>query len=130
MSRIRLVWRYARIDARTHPSTLFVFGDNMARKGLGGQAREMRGEPNAVGIPTKWLPSLAAGAYFSDEDLERVKPSLDEAFDKLEAHLAAGGDVVWPDDGIGTGLAELPSRAPAIHAYIASREKRLFAMAK
>jgi redox-sensitive bicupin YhaK (pirin superfamily) len=29
---------------------LFVFGDNLRRTGFGGQAAEMRGEPNAVGI--------------------------------------------------------------------------------
>ena len=38
---------------RNHPDFIFVFGDNLAKKGLGGQAREMRGEPNAVGIATK-----------------------------------------------------------------------------
>jgi len=38
---------------RAEPGTLWVFGDNLQRKGLGGQAKEMRGEPNAIGIPTK-----------------------------------------------------------------------------
>jgi hypothetical protein len=38
---------------RADPSTVFVFGDNMARNGLAGQAKEMRGEPNAIGVPTK-----------------------------------------------------------------------------
>ncbi|KKL05458.1 hypothetical protein LCGC14_2605850, partial [marine sediment metagenome] len=43
---------------RDEPDTLFVFGDNMQRRGLGGQAFAMRGEPNAVGIPTKIFPSM------------------------------------------------------------------------
>jgi hypothetical protein len=45
-----------REDLRANPTVLYVFGDNEARTGLGGQAKEMRGEPNAVGIATKASP--------------------------------------------------------------------------
>ena len=37
---------------------------------------------------------------------------------KLAKHLAEGGSVAIPQDGLGTGLSELPKRAPAIQAYI------------
>lgn len=57
-----------REDLQGEPETLFVFGDNMMRKGLGGQAAAMRGEPNAVGIPTKELPSMANNAFLSEAD--------------------------------------------------------------
>lgn len=103
---------------RAEPDTLFVFGDNIAGAGLGGQAKVMRGEPNAVGIPTKWLPSLSAVAFFTDADFEHVKPKIEVQFRMLADHLRNGGKVVWPEDGIGTGLAELPARAPAIYALI------------
>lgn len=39
-----------RRDLLDNQDKLYVFGDNMVRRGFGGQAREMRGEPNAVGI--------------------------------------------------------------------------------
>ena len=112
------VARYNRQDLRVHPDRIYVFGDNMAQVGLGGQARECRGEPNAVGIPTKWRPAIDETAYFVDADLDQVKPRIKEAFRRLLNHRAAGGDIIWPADGVGTGLAQLPRRAPAIHAFI------------
>jgi hypothetical protein len=105
---------------REHREKLFVFGDNMVRKGLGNQAREMRGEPNAVGIPTKWRPGRLGGDYFTDAALKNrmVTDDIRDAFDRLEIHLTKGGDVVMPVAGIGTGMAQLATRAPAVLAYI------------
>lgn len=103
---------------RAEPKTLFVFGDNMVGVGKGGQAREMRGEPNAVGIPTKLYPSMHAEGFFVDADLPKAMPRIDLAFGRLFVHAALGGEIVWPADGIGTGLAQLQERAPAIWAYI------------
>jgi len=110
-----------REDLRTSPNTLYVFGDNMERRGLGGQAREMRGERNAVGIPTKWSPHRGESAFFRDSDLEAVRGHIDGAFAVLSAHLKKGEDVVFPSDGIGTGLAHLPRRAPKIYAHILAK---------
>lgn len=123
---LRLVKVYTRDMARAAPNVLFVFGDNMRREGYGGQARELRGEPNAVGIPTKWKPRRVPDAYFTDKDLSTVKEAIDVAFDRLERHLREGGDVVWPVDGVGSGLAMLPERAPAIDRYIQGRLARLW----
>jgi hypothetical protein len=109
-----------RFDLLANPNTLYVFGDNMQRKGRKGQAAEMRGEPNALGIPTKWLPARTEDAYFTDDawNSHEVKSAIEGAFKKLEAHLASGGDIVLPADGIGTGLAELPTRAPKLFARL------------
>lgn len=111
---------------KAHPEMLFVFGDNMAGVGLGGQAKAMRGEPNAIGVPTKWSPSRNELAYFSDDEFwasERcpIYFAINQAFAAISAAQSLGRDVVVPADGLGTGLAELPTRAPAIHAYIESR---------
>lgn len=116
-----------RQDVRDRRSAVFVFGDNMARKGFGGQAKAMRGEPNAVGIPTKWDPSTRAAAYFSDDDLSHreVRSAIDAGFDKLKLLMRDGLDIVIPADGLGTGLAELPKRAPKLNAYIEDRIARL-----
>ena len=107
-----------RQNLRAAPETLFVFGDNLERRGLGGQAAEMRDEPNAVGVPTKHQPSRRAEAYFSNADFAAVKPSIDAALMRLAEHLRAGGEVVWPTDGIGTGRADLERRAPRIWRYL------------
>lgn len=118
---LHFVYKYTRQDAKSYPSALFVFGDNMERRGKGGQASALRGEPNAVGIPTKWKPSRVKDAYFTDTDFPVAKPLIDTAFDVLEAHLRKGGEVYWPAAGIGSGLAELPKRAPQINSYINKR---------
>lgn len=107
---------------RAHPDMLFVFGDNMARRGMGGQAAAMRGEPNIIGIPTKWTPRREV-AYFVDRDWNNsdIFDAIFDAFAAIEDALAAGRTVVIPADGIGTGLADLPRRAPRIASYIAAR---------
>jgi hypothetical protein len=110
-----------RSDLMENRDVLYVFGDNMQRVGLGGQARECRGEPNAVGIPTKWAPTMEERAFFKDSDLEVVGPVLDQELDRLVAHLDAGGVVVIPADGIGTGLSRLDQTAPRIFAYLQAR---------
>lgn len=110
---------------RNEPKTLFVFGDNMQERGLGGQAKEMRGEPNAVGIPTKHEPSMREAAFFSDKDLEAVKSTIGDRFDKLADHMLDGGTVVFPSAGVGTGLADLEQKAPLIWNYIQMRTRAL-----
>ena len=100
---------------RDEPDTLFVFGDNMQRRGMGGQAFSMRGEPNAVGIPTKKSPSMRPEAFFSDHDLVAWKIEVQHDFDRLFNHE---GKIVWPDAGIGTGRAKLHLHAPKIMAAI------------
>lgn len=107
-----------RNDLRMNPDWLFVFGDNLQRRGRGGQAREMRGEPNAVGIPTKRAPSMDRRAFFSDADYAEVEPFVSEAFERIEEHLALNKIVVLPTKGIGTGLALLEFHAPEINAMI------------
>ena len=110
---------------RAEPGTLFVFGDNMHRVGRGGQAKEMRGEPNTIGIPTKFDPAMDQDAFFSDSDFEDIRPVLDAAFGQLVMHISNGRDIVWPTDGVGTGLAQLPQRAPLIWEYIETGRKAL-----
>lgn len=125
--RVFRVARYWRANARAHPKWLFVFGDNLARSGFGGQARELRGEPNAIGIPTKHRPAMDDAAFFTDgifddPDVMRV---INDELGKLDRALAAGQNVVLPRDGVGTGLSQLPQRAPRSHAYLERRLREL-----
>lgn len=119
--------RITRAEIRADRQTLFVFGDNMERQGLGGQAAEMRGEPNALGVPTKWSPSSVPDAYFRDDDwdLIAVKYAILSAFACIQTALLVGRDVVIPADGLGTGRADLPRRAPRIYVIIEGLIARL-----
>lgn len=110
-----------RADVRARPDVVFAFGDNAQRRGFGGQAKEMRGEPNAVGVPTKWAPSNRPNAFFSDVDFAAAKLMIGTAFDRLQRALQEGRDVVIPADGLGTGIADLLRRAPKIYAYVEER---------
>jgi hypothetical protein len=125
--RIIIMQRYNRSTIRTMADTLFVFGDNLARLGYGGQAAEARGEPNSVGIPTKYSPSRC----FDDdeESFNAAKEPIKNAFVLLAQHLRAGHDIVWPLDGVGTGLARLPECAPQIFEGIERCREVLFSMA-
>jgi hypothetical protein len=105
-----------------NPDKIFLFGDNLERRGFGGQAAAMRGEPNAIGIPTKKSPSYADGAFFTDNEFERNRAAIDLAFARLaEAVSNSNGVVVIPSDGLGTGRAELTKRAPRTFAYLQCR---------
>ena len=101
-----------RSDLKSNRDKYYVFGDNLTRKGLGGQAKEMRFEPNAIGVATKRSPSKLTKAYFSDklEEIEAVKLDLRIVYEKF----MQGKTIVIPEDGIGTGFAQLKTRSPQI----------------
>jgi len=110
-----------RSDLQSNRSVMYLFGDNHARKGLGGQAKEMRGEPNAHGIRTKWAPTYNAVDFFSDSQFDKIVEMLDEDFHSVFEHLTMGNIVVLPEDGLGTGISRLPELAPKTFAYILDR---------
>lgn len=103
---------------REHPDWIFLFGDNIEEKGLGGQAGEMRGEPNAVGIPTKWKPTMRSDAFFSDDDFSIVKPAIDAAFHLAAVKACQRAGVIVVPPLIGTGRAKLDKVAPLIFDYM------------
>jgi hypothetical protein len=123
---LRQAWITHR-DLRANPNVLYVFGDNHARSGRGGQAAEMRGEPNAVGVRTKRLPANGAGAYLTDADEVEARAWWVEDLARLRAQHHAGGLVVLPLDGIGTGRAELADRAPKLAEILEYELGRVFA---
>ena len=110
------------------PNTLFIFGDNLMRRGLGGQAKEMRGEPNAIGLPTKHAPSMDEDSFFTEDDIKFLMEPVAVIISKLVSHLENGGTVVWPQDGVGTGRAELKKRAPNIYCLYENVLKTLLVM--
>lgn len=110
-----------RSDLKSNPDVKYLFGDNCVRKGLGGQAKEMRGEPNAIGVATKRTPSNNPGEFFTDDEYEKNCEVISADLAPAIEHLAKGGTLVIPADGLGTGLSELPTRAPKTNAYLEGR---------
>ena len=122
---VQMKW-ITRSFVREHRDHIFLFGDNLARRGFGGQAAQMRAEPNAIGIPTKKLPSNVEEAFFTDAELEQNKAAIDRAFDRLHQMSSSFEQViVIPSDSLGTGRAQLRNRAPHTFAYLQKRLRDL-----
>jgi hypothetical protein len=105
-----------------HPDWIFVFGDNTAQFGKrevrtgrrGGQA-VIRGLPNAMGVPTKKHPTMAGGAFFDDAELDANVAAIASSLRAIEHRATTDLSitrVVFPADGLGTGRAQLATRAP------------------
>lgn len=107
-----------REDLKANPDVIYVFGDNTEREGLGGQAGEMRGEPNSIGVATKWTPTSGTNAYFSDEEFDTVIEIIKNDFELVEKAIREGRTVVIPLDGLGTGLSKLPEMAPKVDKWL------------
>lgn len=121
---IMFMRRYTRAFIQSRRDLAFVFGDNVARVGYGGQAKEARGECNAIGIATKYTPKHP----FKEADWAR-EPTIasaiyDDFFDVVLA-LHRGCIVVWPYDGIGTGLADLGRNCPSALNFISQLHEGL-----
>ena len=115
---VELVKRYLKRDVRQNRHKLYVFGDNYLRHGLGGQAFACRGEPNTVGVRTKKAPTNEPGSFLTDEQYEvNCRRILEDLRPALEA-LLLGRVVVLPEDGIGTGLANLKENAPRTLKFV------------
>lgn len=105
---------------QAEPDARFVFGDNVQRVGMGGQAASMRGEPNAIGVATKRRPGMRDADFFCDGNQDTIG-IVDRDIDRVVAALLEGRTVYVPKDGLGTGLSELPARAPELHTHIVDR---------
>jgi len=105
-------------DLKNNPKIYYIFGDNEMRKGFGGQARTCRGKVNAIGIATKIAPSMSEGSFWSDDDYDRCTKIIDKDLKLVKELLSQGRIVIYPSDGIGTGLSALPERCPKIYQYL------------
>lgn len=106
--------RIYRSDLQRNPDAVYLFGDNEAREGYGGQAAEMRDEPNAYGIATLRSP----GEFWSDDDFDRQAGVIGRDVDRVVKAWAPGKVLVIPSDGIGTGLSQLDTRAPTTFSIL------------
>jgi len=106
---------------KLNTSKYFVFGDNDMRIGFGGQAKEIRGEPNSIGIRVKKGPGIEPSCYYYDSEYEDNIKKIEEDFQVVEKLLKQGRTVVFPSAGIGTGLGKLKDNAPKTLKYINNR---------
>ena len=103
---------------RDHPKLLFIFGDNDTRSGFGGLAKEVRGEPNSTGIRVKRYPSLYNDSFYTDLKFSEQSSKIRYDIDKINAESKLYDAIVFPSDGIGTGLADLKNKSPKTWEYL------------
>ncbi len=115
-----------REDLRKHPERVYLYADNLMKEGYGSQASEMRGEANAIAIPTMHTPYDDVAAYFSDKDYAKNVSEIDKAF----AQIPSGRTIVIPaikdQSGnhvvsIGSGLAYMREKAYSTYCYLQSK---------
>ena len=101
-----------------NPNNLYVFGDNLQRKGTGGQAT-IRFASNSFGIVTKRKPNNNPDAFFSDKSDEE-KQLAEDVNNLIETikNSTVYDTVVLPADGLGTGLSEMPTRSPFLFKWL------------
>ena len=68
---------------------------------------------------------MAESAMWSDADFDRCAAIIDADMEPLFKHARNGGLVVFPAAGIGTGLSQLPQRAPRLMEHIRQRVREL-----
>ena len=107
---------------KANPDKIYVFGDNNQRQGKKGQA-SVRDEANAMGISTKLRPSADEDAFMTDNQIKANAAIIDSDIAKIKA---TGKTIVFPKDGLGTGLAALKSKAPNTYEYLVIRLKEEF----
>ncbi len=107
-------------DCEANPHKLYVFGDNLLRKGSGpysGQA-VIRHCKNAHGVATKREPNNMPYAFFSDKLEEFRAVDIDLYRIHYKAHELGCTTLVFPKAGLGTGRACLAEKSPGIAKYI------------
>lgn len=109
---------YTKEQIQEDRNILFLFGDNAERTGRGGQAKFCRAEPNCVGVITKAKADHNEHSYLTDHYLMINIMNITRDFGRIINHLQKGGTVIFPADGIGTGLAELEVRAPQTFMFV------------
>lgn len=99
---------------KENPDVLYLFGDNLIRKGLGGQAKEMRGEENTLGIVSKKYPSNNLSSFYTDKDFYSWLEVFSGDIKNLAEKINSGRYKALVIPPIGIGLADLPNKAPRI----------------
>lgn len=108
-----------RNTVRTNPRALFVFGDNDLGIGQGGQA-VIRGLPNAIGLSTKKIPDSTPASFYTDKEYDENCIKIQSGLCKVMKEFLKDKylELVIPRNGLGTGLSDLPKKAPKTYRYL------------
>lgn len=103
---------------KENENSLYVYGDNAMRYGKGGQA-VIRDESNSIGLATKFSPIK----YFDDDDyFTNIKIINNDIFRIREMYVNNMYDsVVFPNQGLGTGLSNMQQECPRTFLYLCTR---------
>lgn len=119
---VETIKRYDNKMVQANPDKIYIFGDNLINVGKGGQAI-IRDNENAFGIPTKKKPANSESSFFTDTELKENILAIDKAIEDIQKD---GRPIVFPSDGLGTGLANLEERAPETFVYLNNRLDEVF----
>ena len=86
---------------RNNPNHIFVFGDNLVRRGYGGAAK-LRDFPNTFGFITKKRPDNKTTSFFTPHEYHSV--FTDELL-KLKSEIVSNPDKLYLISKLGSGLA-------------------------
>ncbi|MFN3214026.1 MAG: hypothetical protein ACE37M_13060 [Henriciella sp.] len=114
----RQTWT-TRDDLRANRDCVFVYGDNVAREGHRGLARQMRGEPNAHPISISWGPFEP----FTHATAAKAKAQIEQDLDALLALKSSL--IVWPLIGIVPDFQSMPDE---IHHYLQVQAQHRFGL--
>ena len=116
---LRQTWT-TREDLRANTDAVFVYGDNVAREGQRGLARQMRGEPNAHPISVSWTPFEPFTHASAQDAMQHIQNDLEALYTR------APKLIVWPLGGIVPEFLTLPED---IHQFLRREAKRRFKLA-
>jgi len=121
MTKIRIFKGWWNVnDVKNNPNCLFIFGDNDVKTGHGGQAI-IRDLPNSIGIPTKKFPTLEPNSFYNDLEIEKNKMKISFAIKNIINESKKYKYIILPEEGLGTGLADLKNKAPETFKYLESQ---------
>lgn len=84
-----------------NPNHIFVFGDNLLRKGYGGAAK-LRDIPNTYGFITKKYPNNNDNSFYTPDEYHDI---YQREIDALRGLMLVNPDVVYLISKLGGGLA-------------------------
>ena len=109
---------------RENPQNLYIFGENQAQQGTkirgAGQAI-IRGQNNAFGFCTK----KSLYEYWTDEEKAENVDQIERDIKAL-LHFSKDFTLVFPYNGLGTGLSKLHQKAPKTFLYLSRRLLDMF----
>jgi len=86
---------------RLHPTYVFVYGDNLVRKGKGGAAK-LRNEPNTYGFVTKKYPNNQDRSFYRPDEYAEV---FEVELRKLTKEIESNPHKLYLISKLGAGLA-------------------------